>query len=96
MSRDTRRQRAREERAAQRTEGQRMADQEALGRREGRTAPGEYLREVRGELRKVAWPNRREVGKFTVVVLVATAALMGIVFVMDFVFGRVVFQIFGG
>lgn len=94
MSRDMRRQRARQQQAAQRTEGQRMADEEALGRREGRS-PGLYLREVRGELRKVAWPNRQEVSNYTVVVLVATAALMGIVFVMDFFFGRLVFQIFG-
>lgn len=95
MSRDIRRQRAREEREARRGEGQRQLDQEALARTGGRTAPGEFLREVRGELRKVAWPNRQEVSNYTVVVIVATAALMGIVFVMDFFFGRLVFQIFG-
>lgn len=59
-----------------------------------RTGPGEYMREVRGELRKVAWPGRAEVVNYTLVVIVATAFLMGIVFGMDFVFGRLVFFIF--
>lgn len=60
-----------------------------------RTAPAEYIREVRGELRKVAWPNRQEVANYTIVVLVATAFLMGVVFGLDFVFGRVIFAVFG-
>ncbi len=59
-----------------------------------RTAPTEFVREVRGELRKVAWPGRHEVTNYTLVVIVATMVLIGIVFVMDFVFGRLVFFIF--
>ncbi len=60
-----------------------------------RTPPKEYLEEVRGELRKVAWPNRQEVTNYTVVVLVATAFLMAAVFGMDYVFQRVVDLIYG-
>lgn len=63
--------------------------------RRERSSPGEYLREVRQELRKVAWPGREEVVSYTVVVIVATAFLMGLVFGMDFIFGRLVFVIFG-
>src|SRR5712691_1879594 len=37
-----------------------------------RTPPKQFLREVRGELKKVAWPSRGEVTTYTVVVLVST------------------------
>ncbi len=95
MSRQYKRVQAREERRAQRFEEQRRGDQQALAREPTRTPPVEYLREVRQELRKVAWPTRKEVTSYTVVVIVATAVLMGLVFGMDFVFGRLVFAIFG-
>jgi preprotein translocase subunit SecE len=76
-----------------------LRDAEELGagapiKRE-RTPPKEYLEEVRGEVRKVAWPNRHEVANYTVVVLVATAFLMGAVFGMDYVFQAVVELIYG-
>ncbi|HEY8496274.1 MAG TPA: preprotein translocase subunit SecE [Limnochordales bacterium] len=48
-----------------------------LGQRIGR-----YLREVRAELRKVAWPNRKELVTYTVVVLVTVgiaALFLGVV-----------------
>ena len=34
-----------------------------------------FLREVRAELRKVAWPTRKELITYTVVVIVAVAAV---------------------
>ena len=36
-----------------------------------RTGPRQYLSEVRGEMRKVAWPTRREVVNSTIIVLIA-------------------------
>jgi preprotein translocase subunit SecE len=93
-NREFRRRRAEQEQQGTQDESARPRREEPVHRE--RTAPAEYVREVRGELRKVAWPNRQEVANYTVVVLVATAFLMGLVFVMDFVFGRVVFAIFGG
>jgi len=48
-----------------------------LGKRLGR-----YLREVRAELRKVAWPTRKELVTYTVVVLVTVgiaAVFLGVV-----------------
>lgn len=35
-----------------------------------RTSPAQYLKEVRLELKKVAWPSRQEVITFTIIVLV--------------------------
>lgn len=95
MSRQMKRIQAREERRAQRTTDQRRAEREELMRGRKRTSPREFLREVRQELKKVAWPGRHEVVAYTVVVLVATAVLTTIVFGMDFLFGRLVFTIFG-
>ena len=40
-----------------------------------RTKPAEFAREVRGELRKVAWPTREEVVRFSLIVLVTVVLL---------------------
>lgn len=92
MDRQSKRLEERDER-----DDERRADAATIDReiRRPRATPGEYLREVRTELRKVAWPNREEVVSYTVVVIVATAFLMSLVFGMDWVIGRLVFAIFG-
>lgn len=46
-----------------------VAARQGLGRR-----TVQFLREVRGEARKIAWPNRRELTVYTAVVLVVVAA----------------------
>ena len=46
----------------------------------------QFLREVRQELSRVAWPSRRELFTFTVVVLITTTALTLIVFGFDVLF----------
>ena len=43
----------------------------ARPRSEERTSPGQFLREVRGELRKVAWPTKSEVINYSIIVLIA-------------------------
>jgi len=48
-----------------------------------RTPPKQFLREVRVELRKVNWPSRKELVTYTIVVLVVTTVLVGIVSAMD-------------
>jgi preprotein translocase subunit SecE len=94
MSRESRRHGDREER---RTARQESAADEARGAGESaRTSPAQYLREVRGELRKVAWPSRKEVVSYTIVVLVTTTVLVGIVYAMDFVIREAVINTLGG
>jgi preprotein translocase subunit SecE len=61
----------------------------------GRTKPVQFLREVRSELRKVAWPNRKEVTSYTIVVLVTTLVLTAIVWGMDEVFRQAVINTLG-
>lgn len=53
-----------------------------------------FLREVRGELRRVSWPSRTEVASYSVVVLVAVVLLTTLVFLLDQLFGFVVLRLF--
>jgi preprotein translocase subunit SecE len=59
-----------------------------------RTSPGQFLREVRGELKKVAWPSRGEVVSYTLVVLVTTAVLTAFVFGLDEIIRNALLNIF--
>lgn len=85
MSREEKRARAREERRAERTAAATAAPADDAPLERQRTPPPQFLREVRSELRKVAWPSRREVAVYTVTVLVVTAVLTLIVWGMDYV-----------
>ena len=55
----------------------------------------QFLREVRGELKRVSWPSRQDVTSYTIVVLVAVTLLTLFVFALDQAFGALVLQIFG-
>ena len=59
-----------------------------------RTSPRQYLREVRGELRKVAWPTKEEVARYSVAVLVTVVVLTAFIFGLDWLFAKFVFYLF--
>ena len=59
-----------------------------------RTTPAQFLREVRGELRKVAWPTRAEVVNYSIIVLVALVVLTAYVAALDYGFGDVLLKLF--
>jgi preprotein translocase subunit SecE len=59
-----------------------------------RTSPAEFVREVRAELRKVAWPSRAEVVNYSVIVFIVLVILMLAIFGLDYVFGKFVFFLF--
>ena len=61
--------------------------------REERTGPVQFLREVRGELRKVAWPTRSEVVNYSIIVFITVMVLMGFIALLDFVFGEFVLRL---
>ena len=71
-----------------------MTSETTEPRRE-RTSPREFLREVRGELKRVSWPSRKELGQYSLVVLVCVILLTLYVFGLDQAFGQLVFWIFG-
>jgi preprotein translocase subunit SecE len=60
-----------------------------------RTSAKEFLHEVRGELKKVAWPTKAEVITSTVVVLMAVVFMTLLIFGLDYVFAKGVLNLFG-
>ena len=61
---------------------------------EERTTPVQFLREVRGELRKVAWPTRGEVVNYSIIVLVAIVLLTAYVAFLDYGLGDILLKLF--
>ena len=59
-----------------------------------RTNPAEFFRQVRAELRKVAWPDRSEVVNYAILVFIVLVILIGVIFVLDWGFGKFVFFLF--
>ena len=53
-----------------------------------RTSPTQFFSEVRGELRKVAWPTRNEVVNSTIIVLIAVVVMTSLIFGADYVFAK--------
>jgi preprotein translocase subunit SecE len=60
-----------------------------------RVGPRQYLSEVRGELRKVAWPTRREVVNSTIIVLIAVTVMTTLIFFADLGSSNLVLFLFG-
>ena len=49
-----------------------------------RVGPAQYLREVRDEMRKVAWPTRPEVVRYSIIVTVCVIVYMLYVGIIDY------------
>lgn len=64
--------------AAMQSRAQTPAERRSLPRR-----IGEYLHEVRVELKKVTWPNREQMIAFTTVTVITTTVLTGVIFGLD-------------
>ena len=56
--------------------------------------PRKFVRDVRGELRRVSWPGREQLRQSTAVVLIIVLTLAAYVAVWDFIFGRLARLIF--
>lgn len=54
-----------------------------------RVGPAQYLREVRDEMRKVAWPRRPEVVRYSIIVTCTVIVYTSYVGGLDVVFGRI-------
>ena len=64
-------------------------------KREGRTTPALFFRQMVGELRKVIWPTRSMLVTYTVVCLVFVVFMVIIVTSLDYGFTKLVFALFG-
>jgi len=56
---------------------------------------GEFLTEVRGELKKVTWPARHDLIKTTIAVLVSSVIFGVFLFIVDMIFSRIINSIIG-
>lgn len=94
MNRQTKRLLARQQAAQDRGTRPAPTPRAPVGEKRKRTPPRQFLREVRAELKKVAWPTRGEVATYTVVVLVSVTFVTLFVFGLDYAFARGVFSVF--
>jgi preprotein translocase subunit SecE len=54
----------------------------------------EYVEELRAEMRRVTWPNRKQVQATTAVVIAAVFAFAAYFAVVDLIFARMITRIF--
>jgi preprotein translocase subunit SecE len=62
--------------------------------KEEKTGPRQFLREVKGELRKVVWPTREEVRNYSIIVLVAVVLFTAFVATLDWGLGSLVLKVY--
>jgi preprotein translocase subunit SecE len=60
-----------------------------------RTTPRSYLKEVQGEMKRVAWPPRAEIFNSTVIVVIGVVIMTALIFGFDYFAGGLVNHIFG-
>lgn len=58
-------------------------------KKDQRVGARQYLREVREEMRKVAWPKRPEVTRYSIVVVITVVFYTALVGGFDYLFGQV-------
>ena len=85
MNRQTKRMMAKQgtDKPAARAPGEKRRPPSAAPKRE-RIGPRQYLGEVQGELRKVAWPTKKEVTNSTIIVLIAVIVMGTLIFLFDY------------
>jgi preprotein translocase subunit SecE len=52
--------------------------------KEQRTSPKQFVKEVRGEMRKVAWPTRAEVINYSIIVFITLVIMTALIAAIDF------------
>jgi preprotein translocase subunit SecE len=57
-------------------------------KKQERVGVRQYLREVRDEMRKVAWPKQPEVTRYSIIVVITVVVYTALVGGLDFVFGE--------
>ncbi len=62
--------------------------------KEPRTPPGEFIKEVRKELKLVSWPSREEVINYSLVVFALLVVFTGLVAALDYGLGEAIVKLF--
>ena len=68
--------------------------QQAPRTKEQRTSARQFVKEVRGELRKVVWPTKSETLNYSIIVLVTLVFFTTLIFCIDWVFADFVLRLF--
>ena len=95
MNRQAKRAMQKQQRAQDRAAMARRQRQTVEARRKERTGFRQFLKEVRQELKKVNWPDRKQLLTYTTVVLVTVVVLTSFVFGLDYIIGKGIFAVFG-
>jgi len=83
---------------ATQTRGEAADKRSGAGRaakRDTRTTPALFFRQMVGELRKVIWPTRSMLVTYTVVCVVFVVVMATIVTLLDLGFTKLVFELYG-
>lgn len=56
--------------------------------KEPRTKPRQFVREVNAELRKVAWPTRKETRNYSIIVFITIVVLTSLIAGWDWIFSK--------
>ena len=59
-----------------------------------RTGPTQFAKEVRSELRKVAWPTKSETINYSIITLITLVVFTLFIFCVDWVFSEFVLKLF--
>ena len=51
---------------------------------------GKFFKQVKGELKKVHWPNKNELSSYTLVVIITVVALIAFIGVIDLAFTNII------
>lgn len=51
---------------------------------------GKFFKKVRMELNKVNWPSKKDLGSYTMVVLITVTALVIFLGIVDLIFGQII------
>jgi preprotein translocase subunit SecE len=62
--------------------------------KEQRTTARMFVKESRGELRKVAWPTRNETLNYSAIVAIALVFMTTMIFVLDWAFSNLILKLF--
>jgi preprotein translocase subunit SecE len=62
--------------------------------RKERTGPTQFAKEVRSELRKVAWPTKSETINYSIITLITLVVFTLFIFGVDWVFAEFVLKLF--
>jgi len=72
----------------------RPSSKDAPTKKEARTSPRQFVKEMRAELRKVAWPTRQETLNYSLIVAATLVFMTLLIFGLDTLFSDLVLRLF--